>query len=121
MNDTHFKKNPSNDLPEYKSLTLTIGNSLIIKKTSGNDIASNHSSKKLKGKNATFKNCPLQSSTPMRNSLQKVTDIVSLEVKPSLQNSKSHQYGETGCYLIAIFGKQDFVLDFIKNGNILKD
>lgn len=87
MNDTHFKKNPSNDLlnlPEYKSLTLTIGNSLIIKKISGNDIASNHSSKKLKGKNATFKNCPLQSSTPMRNSLQKVTDIVSLEVKPPL-------------------------------------
>lgn len=53
MGDTHFKKIPSNDLlnlPEYKSLTLTIGNSLIIKKTSGNDIAPNHSSKQLKEK-----------------------------------------------------------------------
>ena len=43
---THSQENPSNDslnLPENKSLTLTTGNSLIIKKTSGNDIASNQS------------------------------------------------------------------------------
>ena len=54
----------------------------------------------------------------MKKSLQKSTDIVSLEVKPPFENKQNHQYGETGYYLISIFAKEDFVLDFIKNGNL---
>ena len=59
----------SNDflnLPENNSLTLTTGNSHLI-----------NLQKKVKGKDATTKNGPLQSSTPMK---KKSTDIVALEV-----------------------------------------
>ena len=45
-------------------------------------------------------------STPMKKSLKK-SNIV-------LENINSHQYGETGYYLIAIFGKGEIMLDFIK-------
>ena len=76
--------------------------------------------KKLIEKNATVKNGPLQSSTQMKKNLQKSTDTISLQVKSPLENKKSHQYGETGYYLISILGKEDFVLDFIKNQKSLK-
>ena len=73
---TLSKENPSNDslnLPENKSLTLTTGNSLIIKKTSGNNIASNQSSKKTERKKC---NCQEWSITIIHPNEEKLAKII---------------------------------------------
>ena len=56
----------------------------------------------------------------MKKNLKKSTDIVSLEVKPPLENTKSHQYGERRYHLISIFGQEVFVLDLKKKQKSLK-
>ena len=56
----------------------------------------------------------------MKKNLKKSTNIVSLEVKTPLENTKSHQYGERRYYLISVFGQEDFVLDLKKKTEIFE-